>query len=172
MDIDKLKDQLEDLEEQLVSLRKELPIDKDDLDVEIQTHPSSYYDVSELGTLAASTRDFVKEYVARLSAELAHGIRSSAEKDKRITDTAVNQAILETEKYQEAQDVYLNSRRVADLCEALKISFTSRGQMLRELSSLWIAGYYSDKTAKGSADTREAAHKIRRKKLSDSRRKT
>lgn len=133
----------EDLEE----LKKLLEIDKHSLDDEIVHQPQIFFRISEAAVKASAHRDFCKEEVKRVDADLAAYHRRKIEKSgSRATDAAVASAVAADQKHQKAVDRHIKAIQRADLSNALKESFSQRSYMLRDLATLFVANYF-EKTA-------------------------
>lgn len=123
--------------------RDKMLINRDDLESCLIEHAQLFWDVSEKGLHASSTRDELKLQIDQLHAELDEVGRKSlakkAEKDgSRVTEAAVLSYIKSNNSFQKLQQEYLESKTIADEWSALKEAFYQRGYMLRELVQLEI----------------------------------
>lgn len=138
------------------SLREHLAIDKHALDIEIQRQPSLFYEISEAYVKAASRRDFLKEEIARVDADLNARHRRKIEKSgARATENSVGAAITADPKHQKAVDAHIAARNEAELLQALKEAFHQRSYMLRDMVALFVANYYEKGAVEGTNVTRD-----------------
>jgi hypothetical protein len=157
-----------DPREEFEELRVALIIDKNTLDEDVIQQPVLYQKVSEEYTYACSERDAAKEGLLGLDAKLAHELRSKYAQDtERVTDKRITEEVQAHPRHI-VHYQYLSSliRRAAYL-GALRDSFDQRGKMLRELSSLFVAGYFSRVVSTGAsrnvgAADSEAAREVMR----------
>lgn len=130
-------------DETIEKLRGLLVIDKHSLDDEIERQPELFFEISEAAVLAAARRDFLKEEISRIDAELhAKHTRRLEKAGSKATVGAVDAAVKTDVKHTRAIERHISAKRKADLYQALKEAFSQRSYMLRDLASLAIAQYY------------------------------
>lgn len=151
-----MKKRVRDIDgDEVEELRKLLEIDKHSLDDEIVQQPQLFFKISEAAVKASARRDFCKEELNRVDADLAAKHRRRIEKSgSRATDAGVSAAIAADPKHQAASDKLIKARNRADLLGALKESFHQRSYMLRDLSALFIANYYEKSSISDNSSTR------------------
>jgi hypothetical protein len=145
-------------DDDLDRFREMLRIDKNNLDEEMLRQPFVYQDISEAYVNAAGERDFAKEALARVDAKLAEEFRAKAAKDKeRTSETKIGDLVIRAPEHVEAHLEFAAKKRKADILSALQSSFDQRGKMLRELASLYVAGYFDRVVVKaGREETKNA----------------
>lgn len=137
-------------------LNEHLKIDKDSLDEEIQRQPSLFFKIGEAYVNAAARRDFLKEEVARVDADLSAKHRRKIEKSgARATDAATNSAVAADPKHQKAVDAHIAARQEADKLLVLKDSFHQRSYMLRDLVALYVSNYYQQTSVNDNSVTKD-----------------
>lgn len=129
----------EDQEQLEGRLRAALIINRNDLDNEISHQPTLYMDASDLFSFCASKRDHFKNELARLEGAVAQELRAAEGKQ---TESAIKEQIpLDTEVI--ATKGYLGFwQDKMNTASGLRDSIEQRGRMLKELTALYIAGYY------------------------------
>ena len=147
--------------------RKCLAIDKYALDDEFVEQADIYYRVSEATAQAVSLRDTAKSTLARSKAELELELRKQGSvTDARVTDKAIAAKVDSDEDIITLTEYYLETSAQAELWFALKDSFIQRSYMLRNLGSIYIAGYYSDRIIEGKdKQSSDTAYALAKKKL-------
>lgn len=151
--------------------RKCLAINKYTLDDEFVEQADIFYRVSEAAAIAVSVRDAAKDTLARGKAQLELELRKDAVDSKvRVTDKEILANVEADEGTLVLTTDYLDKRTDADLWFALKESFIQRSYMLRNLGSIYIAGYYSDRIVTGdNKQSSDTAYAMAQKKLTDIR---
>jgi len=152
-------------------LRDFLKIDKHSLDNEIVEQPQLFFKISEAHVNAIAHRDWCKEEVSRVDADLAGAHRRKIEKTgARATDAAVSAAVAADPQHQAAVDAHMKARTDADLLGALKEAFSQRSYMLRDLAALAIANYYEKSSIEGDKNTKEFQHQKKLDRMAEARR--
>jgi hypothetical protein len=147
-----------DVSKLITDLKETLRIDKHALDSAIEKQASTYFRVAEQSALAQSRRDQAKADMDSEFAEACNAARAKAAKtDAKITEAMVKEQAEHNRSYKEAVDAYLDTRKDADLLQALERSFEQRGKMLRELAQLYIAGYYQMSGARAADSANKTA---------------
>lgn len=140
-------------------LRSCLKIDQNNLDTEISQQPVLYDQVSESAAMSRSRLDHAKDSIETIEAEISVQIRSDAEKeDEKLTESGIKVMIIGDKDRKKAVATYLGLKHETELWDKLENSFRNRGYMLRELSSLFIAGYYQESSSSGSRGRLRKTH--------------
>lgn len=132
-------------------LRAALIIDRNDLDTAISQQPTLYMDASDLFSFCASKRDHFKNELARMEGAVAQELRAS---ETRYTEASIKEQIpldedvIRTKKYV----VFWQDR--CTTAAALQHAIEQRGRMLKELTNLYIGGYYQ------SGSVSHSRHKV------------
>lgn len=128
-----------------VNFKEDLKIDQYALDTEWLKQPLLYAKWGEMSVNAASEKDFLKERLEVVLAEIDADIRKYPENyGNPSTERAIKSAITNSKKYQEANSKYLESCRVASLLSVAVTSFEHRKRALTKLTELYISKYYSE----------------------------
>jgi hypothetical protein len=143
----------------LAELQQQLAIDKSVLDDEVIRQPVLFYSISEQLTDAIADRDYAKEVLGAIDAELYGVWRRKLAKDTklRVTEKMVENAVLTDPKHEKAFSEFLDAKTKADKYQALKEAFQQRSYMLRDLVSLYSANYYEVSSLKPT-QAQEASH--------------
>lgn len=153
---------------------KLLKIDKDALDDELVKQPGMFLRVAEEYARAVSARDGLKEAVDVVRAKSELDVRRRLEEDGAKVTESIVKATLELEKsYRRAVDAFLAAKEVADLAAAAKDAFAQRAYVLKDLCSLYVAGYFSTSAVKGpdAREVDEEGYQERRRMLAKQRRR-
>ena len=158
----------------IAQLKTALFIDKNDLDEELIRQPSLFWNVGNLLTLAVSQRDGCKNQIEEATAELDSQFRRQAqEAEEKITETAIRSKIEASVLMQKLKTNYLALKLEADQLQVLREAFTQRAYVLKDLVSLYVAGYFAQASAGAprrqalddvAAVNKQQAGKIRRLK--------
>jgi hypothetical protein len=125
--------------------KEDLLINKLQLDKELVEQATKFYEVSEECAIAASLRDAAYDAVKTTDAQLYFDIRKELEENgTKATEAMVANLVLKHPDHQVAVTDHLTKKLKADELSAMKESFSQRSFMLRDLVSLFIAGYYTD----------------------------
>lgn len=147
-----------------------LKINRMQLDTEIEQHPTLLFEVSEAYAKAVAVRDTSKEELKGLSAELyAKHRKMLARSEEKVTEGMVNAAVQQDDKYLEAQTALIEADESVGKLSALKDAFHSRGYMLRDLASLYLANYFTRDSANSTMDTTDARHKKQVERINEKR---
>jgi hypothetical protein len=141
-----------------------LKIDKSALDDELVHQASLLFKVSEAYVQAAAHRDYLKEQLAIVDAELDGKVRKQFE-DEKVTEAMIKGQIQTHKQHRAASDAYLKAVTEASMLSALKDSFQQRSYMLRDLCSLFVANYYEQNSVRGTDRTDTVTYQQRRKRL-------
>lgn len=154
-----------DFDAKISEYRKMLRIDRNSLDTELEEQPEIFATVSDLAALSRSKKDEAKGAIALVEAEVENVIRRRALKEKKtVTDKAIRAKVATDERVLDQQKRYLDLSLQTERLDQLKEAWRQRNYMLRELSSLFIAGYYQSHSA-GSAGAK--ADKVRTKRAEE-----
>lgn len=158
---------------------EDLRIDKHKLDTEIIRHPELYLRAANAHVEAVSRADLLRREVDETRADVDSRVRRGFEKKEvKSTEKMITAAVEGHKDYKKAYSDYLDAKLEADRAAGLKEAFHRRGYMLRDLVSLWVAGYYSDASIRGAAsgvlsedDVQDSRRRIslKRQRLRDGR---
>lgn len=129
--------------EKLAQLKGNLVIDRNALDAALIRQPQYYLEVSELVADASAYRDYLKEELTRIDAELARLHRTKIEKATgKATESQVSSAVSTDPEHKTAFEKFNSAKKTADLAVGLKDAFHQRRYMLQELCGLFVANYF------------------------------
>lgn len=159
-------------EEIINEFKESLIIDKYNLEEAVQTQATLYFAVSDALAQEISKRDAYKKAMEEVYAMASLEFRQeSAKQGVKMTEDQIKQSALLDKAYQTLQNDYLSQRLLCDRLSALKEAFSNRGYMIRDLVSLWIAGYFSDNAVKADEKIVESVrYDIARQAISEKRR--
>lgn len=124
-------------------LRSKINIDRDALHEGIEEQPGLFFAAADALTLALSLRDEAKTEMDNEYSRACGRAREKKDEDgKKPTEGAIKEAAQLDKKYLAAEAAYRKARLDADIAAALRDSFEMRAKMLREMSQLFLAGYY------------------------------
>lgn len=150
--------------------RKYLEIDGASLDDEVRRHASLLFKISEAMVEAIAKRDYFKEHLASMDAKIDQDLRASFEEDGvKYTESQIKSLILIDKTRCAINAKLLEAKAEADKLIALKDAFHSRGYMIRDLVSLYVANYYEDSSVRTTPQTDETVYKLRRARLAEGR---
>lgn len=139
-------------------LRHKLRIDKHALDDEVEHQPELYGEVAEAASLAKSQIDSLEEQIKELEADLDTQARADAENEgDRITENAIKAIIASDRDRKEMVIELLDARHLQRRLDALTTSFRHRSYALRDMVDLFLASYYSSRSASGMREERKEA---------------
>jgi hypothetical protein len=141
MDVRKIK-------QKIAEISKQMEIDKDRLEDECVHQPNLYAEIRALLTEAREYRDVKKNEQSLIFSEVSAKILASPESydlDKP-TVKAVENAAVKSEEYQTAVTEAIEANTVYEALLGLKDAAEQRKSMIRELVSLFVHEYYSNKT--------------------------
>lgn len=159
--------------EVLLSYRDALAIDKHALDSELEEQPALYMDVCEQVVLAASKRDSSKDAMDRALSVASQAIRAEIQKlGVKMTESDIKEKASTNEDYVAAVSRYHEAKKDYDLWANMQSSFDMRGKMLRELGSLYIAGYWTLNSVAGGGGrvAKDVAAQKNREAMTEKRR--
>lgn len=150
-------DALGDDDSLIEDLREGLQIDKHALDDELIRQPDMLYRVSEHLTLRISQRDAAKQDLSEIEARVDADLR----RDASISETRITEKEIESQKKVNREVLRaVDKLRLLNLSvgrlSALKEAFGSRGHALRDLTSLYVANYFSDSSHRQSENNMRA----------------
>jgi len=150
--------------------KEQIRIDKNALDDALISQPMTFMAVSGEYANAISVRDAAKEAVTVARASSYFEERELLEKP---TEALVSAKVDLSRKYRKAVRVYLEAKLAADEWFAAKEAWQQRAFVLKDLASLYIAGYFSDASVRGpdSRGVQREQYEEDRKVLADARRK-
>lgn len=154
----------DELDEEIRQYEKMLPLDKYALDDALEQQPDLFYRISKAFEIASSEADACKSDIDRVYAELDANYREDmAKAGEKVTETAVKQAIAKDPEMRRAIEIHARRRQVKGRWQALKDAYSQRINALRELTSLYAAGYFADsvgnKARRVGSDMREQANR-------------
>lgn len=152
-------------ESHLADLETTIRIDRNKLDEELEQQAAQFDKIVQGVALAISHRDRAKADLERVEAEEDRNVRTVAartmvvdskggQKPQTLTETAVKSLVVEAETYQDAKALLIRWDYLVVRWNGLKESYSQRHFALKDLTSLWIAGYWR---SDGSAGSREPA---------------
>ena len=137
-------------------LRHKLRIDKHALDDEVEHQPELYGEVAEAAALSKSQIDSLEEQIKELEADLDTQARADAENEgDRITENAIKAIIASDRDRKEMVIKLLDARHLQRRLDALTTSFRHRSYALRDMVDLFLASYYSSRSASGMREERK-----------------
>ena len=154
--------------------RTHLLIDQHNLDSELVHQPTLYNEVAKALAHAESRRDQLSEKLKVVDAHLYTDWKTELEEaagdGKRITDTAIANAIQQDSNHEKARSKYLSAKEEAAVLLAMKEAFYQRSYMLRDLASLFTTQYYErDVVHGGSKESKDIVYKRNKEKLREAR---
>lgn len=152
-----------------------LLINKNNLDEELIHQPEVYHRVANEYALAVSRKDESKYELELAEADADQRIRLELAADnEKVTEPIVAKRVsLDAEVHNKTLE-YLSSKELSERWKALVDSFGQRAYALRDLTSLYISGYFGEvvgngertaaKTRKGDEARKATADERRRQK--------
>lgn len=147
--------------------RNRIALDRHALDLAAEEQPELFLQIADEHVLATSRRDAAKDELLRTDARLGREARAEQEKayvaktGSKPTEGSVADAVLGQQEHLEAADKVSRLNREVDEWGALRSAMEHRKSMIRELATLYAAGYYTAGTAEGAGrsvrDTRGTA---------------
>jgi len=135
--------------------REDIIIDKFSLDREWMNQPVLFMEWAEKSVEAQFERDKAKEKLDLVRAQIDNEIRVEiAQENKKMTEGAIQAEILQDERYQEANSIYLESVRTAKIMDVAREAFDHRKRALEKITDLWIQGYWADPKIRKEATDR------------------
>jgi hypothetical protein len=137
---------LEDYQENLI-------IDKNDLDTALVEQTNIFHRVGVAYADCISSRDFARNQLEKVKAELDRYTREDALRDsQRLTEAQIAHKIVESESYQNAHSNYLVWKSLAEKWLSLRESYAARAYVLRDLVQLFGMSYWERSIIKSEAD--------------------
>lgn len=156
---------------QLGILKEGLRIDREALDQDVEQQAVLFYEAADLTALAASRRDEAKSLMDESYSAASDRIRRQAEKEgDRMTEPRIKELVNQDKTYVEAKTLYLKSKKKADDAANLKEAYDQRSKMLKELVSLFVAGYWSSASTSGTKRRVDADASARGRKAFEAQR--
>ena len=131
--------------------KKELKINKYNLDQELTMQPQLFMDWASSYAEASIDRETAKNQLDLIRAEVDHSIRNSPDMKKiKQTESAISSKVTRSKKVQRYFTKYLNALKVEKILYEAKSAFKQRQKMLEGLVQLHMQSYYSDPKVKVS----------------------
>lgn len=150
------------------SFKDRLKIDRLSLDTELVEQPGLYYEICEQYAMAVSRRDQAHDGYKQVDAERSIRHREKlAKNDAKVTEGRIREAVASDPKFLEAKATHVRASLEVEKWQALKESFQQRAWVLKDLTQLFISGYFQSNSAKGGATTavQQMAYEDNKKKL-------
>lgn len=144
-------------EQKFAFYHSKLPIDRHNLDVELIEQHILYLQLSDLMVDASYQKDQAKELLTRTDARLYEQIASALEKP---TDAKVMNKLVQHPEHIEAATIWLSEKQVYDRWAGMFEAYRQRASMLKYLTELITAGYYST-PSRGDATSLDEARATR-----------
>ena len=140
----------------LEQVQAKLRIDKHALDDEVEQQPEVFGEVAEAAVIAKSQVESLEEQVKLLEASIDFNAREQASNDDaRITENEIKALVINSDARKEMIIKLLNARHQHRQLEALTVSFRHRYYALRDMVDLYLASYYSSRSASGRREERK-----------------
>lgn len=147
-----------------------LQIDRSSLDDEVMRQASLLFTVSEAVVEATAKRDALKDFLAKMEAEIDQELRAKFEASgDKYTEGQIKSLILTEKSRCLTNKNFLAAKAEVDLLVALKDAFQARGYMLRDLVSLYTANYYQNDSVRATPKMGDAVYSQRRARLAEGR---
>lgn len=131
--------------ETIEDLETGLSIDEHALDEALIAQPEFFYRVSKKLALTVSRRDAAKQALAEEEAKCDGQFREDAAREKeKLTETEVKNLIRLDKDVIKATETLNSLNREVGLLTALKEAYQQRSYVLKDLTSLHIANYYTN----------------------------
>lgn len=143
-----------DYEKFLEELEAGLIINKDALDEALQIQPDVFYQISKALASLVSQRDAAKQQLGDVEARVDAKLRQAAAvSEEKITEKVVESNKRLDKDVKAATDTYLELGAYVGQYTALKEAYQMRAYALKDLASLYIAGYFGDAVQSSSQNT-------------------
>ena len=140
----------------LEQFQSKLRIDKHALDDEVEQQPEIFGETAEAAVMAKSQVESLEEQVKLLEASIDCNAREQARNDyARIKENEIKALVVNSEVRKEMIIKLLNARHQHRQLEALTVSFRHRSYALRDMVDLYLASYYSSRSASGMREERK-----------------
>lgn len=137
----------------LALLRSKVQINRNALDTTVEEQPELFRQAAEEHVYAVSRRDAAKDNLLRVDAREALHLRDDKYKDQKVTESRVNDEVLQSPAHLTAYSEYSSAKQEADEWSVLREAFEMRGKMLRELVGLYATGYFGTATGVSARET-------------------
>lgn len=126
--------------------KEDLEIDKDNLDEAWQYQALKFAHWAEKEVEALSQRDKAKEQLELMRANLDSHIRKNPNSYflEKVTESAIQNIILQNENYQKANNAYLDAVRQAKIFGVAREAFDHRKKALEKLTDLFLSQYWAE----------------------------
>lgn len=127
--------------------RRDIDIDKDNLEEEWLMHPSLYLHYSDQYADAAYQKDQAKLKLEWITAELDLAIRKNYKEygfSSKPTEGGIKNTIILDEKYQKALAILNKKTKLLNTMSGVKTAFDHKKHALGNLVALKIGGFYSE----------------------------
>jgi len=154
-------------------MAERLKINRDALDQELIEQPQLFWQVSERYLWAVSIRDARKEELEQTRARISLDIRSvSAKAGEKTTEAGILALVQTDSRALEVKEAYTKAVEEAARWAALKEAFSQRAYILRDLASLYVAGYFGEISVRsgGASDARTLLYEQRKREMAAKRR--
>lgn len=132
-------------------LEEELSINPDDLDTELIRHVDNFYEVSKGFKQTLENRDFYKDKLKEVDAELQFEVRDIlADERTRVTEAMVEAQVILQKQHQQTVVSLREAETKLNSWSSLKDAYEQRSYALARLIELYIAGYFGISTANGA----------------------
>lgn len=164
----------EKLDDFIERLRAAIIIDRHDLDGMWVAQPQQFQEIAERLAMHISYRDEAKDELKDIGAEIDAQIREDdaiaveRDKKKKMTETAIANAIREDPKWKKLNERVIALNREVGQLQALKETFMMRRYALQDLTSLHVSGYAMSTSSKPA---RERAGDRGRQRMQEERRR-
>lgn len=152
--------------------QESLMIDKNDLDTALVEQGNVFHRVGMSYADSISGRDFSRNQLERIKAEIDRDIREEAvQEHQRLTEAQIAHKITENETYQTAFSNYLSWKTLSEKWLSLRESYNARAYALRDLVQLFGMNYWERSIIKQESDeARDRRSTEVRAKLTEKRR--
>jgi len=132
----------------LAEAEEALQIDKNDLDEENIQQPALFFTISQQEASAQAVLAQLERDKANLNAELDAEIRQAyANKNEKITETALPLRIREKPEMQKINDEIIMAQRDVNIWAAMVESMRQRSKHILEEGALWRGNYYQTESS-------------------------
>jgi len=129
----------------MTSYKDDLEIDKLDLDGEWTRQSLLFMKWAEETTKAQKKKDLLYQKRDLVKAEIDKEKRNNfIQKGEKFTEAIIDAEIKRDDRYQKSQLEYISAVEEASIFESAKWAMEHKKKALEMLTSLWIAGYYSE----------------------------
>ena len=143
-----------------------IPINKHDIDRELEVQAELLLRISESKTRAASRMHEAKDELATAESRVYMKIRESGV--KYTADETKNKVQQDSKRY-EAWKEYQAARHEYDRWEGLFESWKQRGFAINKLGDLFLGGYFTTASITGDKQQRNAEHQHNRQAIAKAR---